>query len=285
MATAPGSDKNQLVLLELRRLLPSLHPKETILAKFILDHPVEVRDMKITELADRVQVSQGLIVHFCQRIGLSGFIELKRVLSEAGTFWPDEEVTAAHNPIEVFQKTFEQSIQAMNDTLQAADIASVQSAAEMIRDAAGVELYGVGGSGAIALDSYHKFLRIGFPCAVHTEANLQLMSASLLTPSHVAIGISHSGRTNSVVDSLRLAKERGAATIAITNFKQAPIQQYADVCLYSAARGDALNSENATARLAQLAILDSLYLYVALQRKDGIANLQRTIEAVRHTRY
>ncbi len=285
MTAAYGDDNGQLVLLELRRILPSLHPKETILGRYILEHPRAVSQMRITDLAEHVQVSQGLIVHFCQRIGLSGFIELKQVLSRVDVTEDDEAVTAAHSPLEVLQTTFRNSIRAMEDTLRAVDASSVQRAASLLCAATKVEFYGVGGSGTIARDGYHKFLRIGFPCSVHTEANMQLMSASLLQSGNVAVGVSHSGRTNSVVDSLRLAKERGAATLAITNFKLAPIERHADVCLYSAARGDALNSENATARLAQLALLDALYLYTALQRDDGVANLQRTIDAVRHTRY
>ena len=64
-----------------------------------------------------------------------------------------------------------------------------------------------------------------------------------------------------------------------------PIAELADVVLCSTARGSPLLGENAAARIAQLNILDAIFVLVA-QRARAVAerNLSRTMDAVRTKR-
>jgi len=110
---------------------------------------------------------------------------------------------------------------------------------------------------------------------------MMLMSASLLGADDIAIGFSHSGNTTAVIDAIQLARKSGARTIAVTNYGGSPLAQIADIVLCSTAQGSPLMGENAAARIAQLNILDALFMAVA-QRNYQTAekNLEKTMSAV-----
>ncbi|HEV7285213.1 MAG TPA: SIS domain-containing protein, partial [Kaistia sp.] len=143
------------------------------------------------------------------------------------------------------------------------------------------DLYGVGGSAQIARDVGHKFLRIGLRASVQDDAHMMAMSASLLEPGDIAIGFSHSGNTSAVIEAVQLARRNGARTLAITNYDRSPLAQQAEIVLCSTAQGSPLMGENAAARIAQLNILDAVFVAVA-QRDYARAerNLDKTMSAV-----
>jgi DNA-binding MurR/RpiR family transcriptional regulator len=110
---------------------------------------------------------------------------------------------------------------------------------------------------------------------------MMLMSASLIADGDIAIGFSHSGNTTAVIEAIQLARRNGARTIAVTNYNSSALAHAADVVLCSTAQGSPLMGENAAARIAQLNILDAVFVAVA-QRDYQAAerNLERTMSAV-----
>ena len=114
---------------------------------------------------------------------------------------------------------------------------------------------------------------------------MMAMSASLLGTADVAVGFSHSGSTLVTIEALQIARKNGARTIAITNYLGSPIAEAADVVICSTAQGSPLLGENAAARIAQLTILDTIFVLVAQRNyKAAEANLAKTKAAVREKR-
>ena len=132
----------------------------------------------------------------------------------------------------------------------------------MIHRADRIEFYGNGGSGLIATDAYHKFMRTGINCIAHTDSHFQAMSAGLLGPESAVIGISHSGSNKDVLDAVKI-KSLGAGTIGITSYQKSPLTQISDVVLYTSTRETAFRTEAMSARLAQLSVIDTLYFATA----------------------
>jgi RpiR family transcriptional regulator, repressor of rpiB and als operon len=84
---------------------------------------------------------------------------------------------------------------------------------------------------------------------------------------------------------LQIARRRGARTIAITNYSHSALAEAADVVLCSTARGSPLLGENAAARVAQLSLLDAIFVLVAQRDvRSAEANLALTRDAVREKR-
>ena len=57
------------------------------------------------------------------------------------------------------------------------------------------------------------------------------MQAALLTSSDVAIGLSHSGYSAETAHTLKIAKQNGATTVALTHSLRSPVTEYADYVL------------------------------------------------------
>lgn len=125
-----------------------------------------------------------------------------------------------------------------------------------------IDVYGVGGSGAVAQETETRLFRIG--CAVRgwTEVHAATTSAALLTPADVAIGISHSGATRETIEPFELAKERGATTVAVTADSRSPLARAADVRLISSSSETSFRTGSIGARHSVLMLIDCLYVRV-----------------------
>lgn len=111
------------------------------------------------------------------------------------------------------------------------------------------------------------------------------MSASLLRKADVAVAVSFSGQNLSVVDAVRQAQRNGAKIIAITNHSSSILAQEANFAFSASADECPLTGETASARVAQLAIVDALFMAVArINPAATEANLGCTISAIRAQR-
>ena len=125
---------------------------------------------------------------------------------------------------------------AIEDTAAALDLKTLAAAVDAVASARRIDVFGAAASALVGQDLHHKLHRIGLVSFMWTEAHLALTSAAVLQRGDVAVGISHTGTTIDTIDVLRVARRRGATTLAITNFEGAPICAEADLVLITAAR-------------------------------------------------
>jgi DNA-binding MurR/RpiR family transcriptional regulator len=246
-------------------------------ADHILRNPEEIVRQSVTEAAEAAHVSEGTVVRLCKQLGVKGFQDLKVSLAQEliePVKFIHEDVQSGDGILTVVQKVFRSDIQALEDTLKAIDPIAMQQAVDIILQAARVEFYGIGSSGPIAIDAYYRLLRIGLNCAVTTDSHMQAINATMTNQKTAVVTISHSGSTIETVDATRLAKEAGAKTICITSYGKSPIQAYADVVLYTLATETMFRTDAMTSRIAELTIVDALYVCVAL------ANVERSLENI-----
>ncbi len=243
-----------------------LRAAEQRVADFILARPDELIYLTVTELGERTKTSESTVVRLCQKIGYKGYQEFKIVLAR-DLVEPATAIYAAIEPGDdlatLKSKVFQANTQALRDTIEVLDDAALQRAVEALAAARRVEIYGVGGSAPLALDAYHKFLKLGLHANSLSDGDLMAMSSSLLGPNDVALGISHTGASRDVTDALRRAQSHGATTICITHRPTSPITKVADITLVTAAQQTAFRSDASSSRIAQLAIIDTLYVAVA----------------------
>ena len=174
-------------------------------------------------------------------------------------------------------KVFDSHIRALDDSVKVLDDDAFVRAVQTLASARCVEFYGTGGSGAIALDAHHKFLKIGIKGFASPDSTLQAMSASLLGAGDVVVGISHSGGNKDVIEALALARSAGATVIAITNYGQSPIRRVSDILLFTASKETAFKSDAVASRIAELAIIDALCAAVAFSRyEQSFGTLKKT---------
>jgi len=273
----------------IRSHYPSLTPAEQRVADFILNDPGKVIYMSVTELAEKCDVGDGTVVRFAHDIGLSGYQELKLILSRdlSNSFeYVLEDVSPEDSLEDIVRKITNRNLRAIADTTQLISIDSLNRAIEAIYKARRVEFYGVGASGFTALEAKYKFLRIGILCDALTDPHLQAMSASTLNSRDVAIGVSHSGATKDTVDSIKVAKNAGATTICITNFARSPITEFTDIVLLTASPEAPLASGAIRSIVSQLHVLALLFTGVAMRLgKQALRYTEMTAQAVLNKLY
>ena len=266
-----------------------LRAAEQRVADFILKHPDELIYLTVTELAERTNTSESTVVRLCQKIGYKGYQEFKIVLAR-DLVEPTTAIYAAIEPGDslatVKTKVFQANTQALRDTIEVLDDEMLERAVDALSNARRIDLYGVGGSGPLALDAYHKFLKLGLQAVALSDGDLMAMSSALLGPGDVALGISHTGASRDVTDALNRAKTNGATTIGITHRPTSPITKVSDITLVTAAKQTAFRSDAGSSRIAQLTIIDTLYVGVAHKGHDrALRMIEKTREATASKRY
>ncbi|MBB6120709.1 MurR/RpiR family transcriptional regulator [Nocardiopsis algeriensis] len=280
-------------VLRIRSLLPSLAPSERRVAQRILDDPERVSASSITQLAKDCATSEATVIRFCRTIDLSGYRELRLALAAEvgqarGARTAGSELSSDINPddtlVTVVQKIAYTDARAVEETGTALDTDTLRTVIDTMAAARRIDVYGVGASAFVGADLQQKLHRIGLTSFAWSDAHVMLTSAALLDERDVAIGISHSGTTIDTVQALSEAGRRGACTVAVTNFPRSPIG-FADHVLTTAARETTFRSGATASRLAQLTVVDCLFVGLAQSRyADSRAALETTAEAVRGLR-
>ncbi len=279
------------ILITVRGALPNLRPAEQRVADLVLSDPAGVSESSITAVARRCQTSETTVLRFCRAIGLAGYPELRIALARAAQWEesgqaPGHPTTGQIDPgdslADVVAKITHADGCAIADTAAALDLGVLEKAVAAVAGARRVDIYGIAASGLVGADLHQKLHRIGKISFVWSDPHLALTSAAVLEAGDVAVGISHTGTTLDTVDALRVARDRGALTIAITNFSGSPIAGEADLLLTTAARETTFRTGAMSSRIAQLALVDCLFAGVAQRSYDqAITALESTYAVVR----
>lgn len=280
------------ILITIRSLMPNLAPVEQRVAQAVLDDPGGVAWRSISELAQSCGTSATSVVRFCRAIGLKGYPELRLALAGAVAHNDAASVVSASSDIEpgddpatITKKIAHADAAAVTDTANRLDTTVLAAVASVMADANRIDIYGVGASGHVASDLQMKLQRIGRPGFAFGDPHLAMTSAALRSSGDVAIGLSHTGTTVDTVDALAEARSHGATTVAITNFPWSPITEVADHVLLTAARETAFRSGAMTSRIAQLTVVDCLFVTLAQHDIPGTMQaLERTFEAAQAKR-
>jgi RpiR family carbohydrate utilization transcriptional regulator len=284
-----GNEQKSNCISHLRSMLSSLSVKEQIAARYILTEPEQVIHSSISEVAEKSGVAEATIFRLCKRLGYKGYQAFKIALAR-DIVRPieniHEEITNEDDVLHIARKIFSSSMEAMKDTLTLLEQEPLEQAVDCLARARKIDFYGSGGSGVIALDAYHKFIRTGAQVVAHTDGHLQIMSAALLDKECVAVGISHSGSNVDVVEAIQVARERGAKTIGISSTVKSPLTRAVDISLHTTSRETLFRSEAMASRLVQLSVIDVLYAGVATRKQDAtLRNLEKIRESIAIKRY
>jgi DNA-binding MurR/RpiR family transcriptional regulator len=254
----------------LKQVYPTLPIAEKQVADFIAENLHKALFMTIKEIACAVGVSEGTVVRLAQRCGFSGFSEFKIQL--AVDYETDKSIFQTVEPATPFrssiQTLFETHIRTLEMTYRELPVAVLEQVVHAILNARKIHLYAVGSSGYVALDAAHKLGRMNLPAWGFTDPHTQLAMAAMMSRDGVVIGISHSGMTRDTIESVQLAKNNGAVTVAITSQPRSPLARIVDHVLPTSVREPVLQSGSVAARIAQLAVVDAITVGIHVHRGE-----------------
>ncbi|WP_200804897.1 MurR/RpiR family transcriptional regulator [Anaerosalibacter sp. Marseille-P3206] len=260
------------VILQIKSNYNTFNETEKKIAEYIIDNPRTLINSTISQVAEALDLADATIFRFCKKINFKGFQDLKITLATEVTdgikSYANEELDENDDQQSIINKVFKANMTAINDTLYSIDPKNMEKAANTILEADQIVFYGNGGSGAVAMDAHHKFLRTGLKVSSYTDYHMQLMSVAQLTPKDVIIVISHTGSNLNIMNIVDIAKENGTKSIGITSFSKSPINEKVDISLNAVSQETAYQFEAFASRIAHLSIIDALYISVKMKRKD-----------------
>jgi len=281
--TKKRPDAQATMLERIAARIDELRPSEQAVAKFVLRHPNLVINLSFPEIAAKSGVSQPTVARFCVAAGFSGYRDFKLRLAQSlahGVPYVHHDVGMHDSMADIGAKVFDRGIAALVSVRNHLDPAALERATRLLADARRIEFYGQGNSGIVALDAQHKFFRLGVPAVAYSDPHIHAMAASLLGKQDVLVAISGTGRSRELIQSVEIARNAGAAVIAITA-SGSPLAKLATVALYADVVEDLDVYAPMTSRMVHLVLLDVLSVGVAVARGPELAKrLKRAKDAI-----
>ncbi|MCD4838849.1 MurR/RpiR family transcriptional regulator [Neobacillus sedimentimangrovi] len=261
-------------------------PSERKAAEFILENPQEAVNMSVQKLAEKAKVSEATIVRLSKVLKCKGFQELKLKiayeLAKSESEYSLYEDIPKDDSIQAFiQSVSQNNIQSIQNTTLVLSAEELEKAVALISNARKVAVFGIGASAIVAMDFKQKLTRISHWCEAALDGDTQVTVAANLTEQDVAFGISYSGQTIDIIESLAVAKSNGARIISLTKSGDNPVSSLADVKLFTTSLERNVRSGATSSRIAQLNVIDILFLGVTKSNQDThVEALERTRKAV-----
>ncbi|MBT8083705.1 MAG: SIS domain-containing protein [Woeseia sp.] len=256
---------------DIEQRLGKLSRAEQQVGRWILAHPRQAAHAAVAEVAVAADTSQPTVIRFCRSIGVSGFRELKIRLAETigrPASYLHRDVNQDDSTSDAAGKVLDRSIQSLIDLRSMLPGLPIESAVDLLADARQIVFVGSGASGHVACDACHKFFRLGIPCAAAKDVPTMLQLGATATARDVFVAISQSGKSSGVVHASSCARERGASVITLTA-AETPLASKATLLLALPSPEDASVYTPMSSRLAQLTILDTLQVALALRLGDA----------------
>ncbi len=264
-------------ILKIREIYEELTPAEKKLAGYVLEHGEQVVGLAASDFAELCDTSPASVVRFVKKLGFEGLQDFKIDIAKGLALKLNnqenvyEAVTVHDSTRDIITKLARGNIKAIEDTMGMLDEEAVAGAIQALIEANHINIYGVGASGLVAQDLQYKLMRISKSVSMYMDSHTQLTSSIHMKKGDVAIGISHSGRTLEVFKALEKSKLRGAKTISITKYGSSPISDIADIKLYTASVEKHLRTGAIASRIAQLTVVDIIFIGVARNNFSEIA--------------
>ena len=160
---------------------------------------------------------------------------------------------------DICRKLYSAEVDALAQTMEVLDAAEVVRAADLLENARRVLFMGQGGSMLLAQEAAHLFSTVGNHFIPVIDSHMQAIAAAMMEQGDVILFFSYSGSTRAMMETLKLAKERGGRVILVTRFPKSPGAELSDIVLQCGANENPLQSGSIAARIAQMYLVDVLF--------------------------
>lgn len=179
-----------------------LSKNERILADYILKHPEDVLKMSSKDLGEVCFVSTATVYRLCDKLGLSGFSDLKiKITSSLDDYRKSNEdfnfdfpVNQFQTHYEIIQKIKEDYEQTLNLTANLFSLDQLRLIASAMEKAQIIDVYTSAGNINFALNFQFQMQEIGIQVNVPVDEYQQRLIAASSNENHLAIIITFGGR-------------------------------------------------------------------------------------------
>lgn len=253
------------------------------IANFILESYDKAAFMTASKLGKRVNVSESTVVRFAAELGYDGYPamqkSLQKMIRNRLTYIQRIEVTNSRfGDQDVLTSVLQSDIEKIRLTLEEIDREVFGQAVDTIVGARKIYIIGVRSSASIAnfLGFYFNLI---FDNVIMVSANTSsevFESLLHLGKGDVIIGVSFPRYSSRTVQAMNFGRDRGAATIAITDSEASPLASVSDCTLK--ARSDMASFVDSL--VAPLSLVNALLVAVSRKKNDDISYNFQMLEEI-----
>lgn len=259
---------NHNIIEIVRKRRDDLRKSDRKVADLVLADPKRVLNATVAETAILAEVSQPTVIRFSTAVGCSGFQEFKLRLAQSlalGTPATHSVLLDTDTPETIAEKIFDYTMTSLDWARNHLDKRRLHQAIDILAGAGSISFFGFGASGIVAQDAQQKFPLFGVPCNAEQDLHQQLIAAAMMKPGDVAVVISNTGTTLSVIEVARIAHERGAKVVGLIG-SDLPLVSYCDVPILIETLDNTNVYTPTISRIAALTVVDILSTSVAMRR-------------------
>jgi DNA-binding MurR/RpiR family transcriptional regulator len=266
---------------KIKEIYTFLNDGQQNIADYFLKTDLDGIGLPIDEIAARVGTSVASISRFCKKLGYESFGQFKIALSQDKSYEPDP-VLPIFKPGDddelIIRKAFTEALTNLQDTEKKVDFETLKKVVGLFKKYSRIYFFGLGGSGGIGKLGELLFSHLGFRAKTVTDPYEMAVTAGHASENDMIFGVSHTGRNKAVVDAVKTARERGAATAALTNYGRSPLGESAEYLLETACYEGRIHFAQSNSMAAQITVLNAMYLLAAAQAEAGVIREVNNIE-------
>ncbi|KXI23792.1 MurR/RpiR family transcriptional regulator [Photobacterium sanguinicancri] len=273
---------------KIQKNLDNFSKSERKVAEVIIASPQTAIHSSIATLAKMADVSEPTVNRFCRRLDTKGFPDFKLHLAQSlanGTPYVNRNVEENDGPDAYTSKIFESTMACLDVAKNSLEPLQVNRAVDLLTQAKKISFFGLGASASVAHDAQNKFFRFNIPVVCFDDIVMQRMSVINCSDGDVVVVISHTGRTKSLVEIARMARENGATVIGITE-KDSPLDNECSLSICLDVPEDTDIYMPMASRVVQMTVIDVLATGFTLRRGAGFReNLKRVKDSLKDSRF
>lgn len=249
----------------------SFFESEKKIADYIMQHPKDVCNMTIKQLANACMTSQASVSRFVRKCEMESFHHLKINLARECV----NENNTGSNTISKediagsLETILSNKISELTSTIRNMDSNQLEEIIDLLENAEHVLVCAVGNTIPVALDCMFKFNEIGIPTFTSTIWENQASYALTLSKKDVVIAISNSGESNQVYCVCKAVQQKGVCTIGITNNENSIVARACKYHIQTSTREKLFLNEFCFSRISAATVVEILYLFLTMDRKDS----------------
>ena len=253
------------------------------IANFILESYDKAAFMTASRLGKRVGVSESTVVRFAFELGYDGYPDMQRSLQKMirNRLTTVQRIEVTNDRLgdqDLLSMVLQSDIEKIRQTLEEIDRDSFDRTVDAIVSAR--KIYMIGVRSAASLASFlHFYLNLIFDNVVLVSASTASeIFESLLRVGEedVVIGISFPRYSSRTVQAMSFARDRGAATVAITDSESSPLAAISRYTLM--ARSDMASFVDSL--VAPLSLVNALLVAVSRRKNEDLERTFRTLEDI-----
>lgn len=221
-----------------------LSPAETTIINFMLQHPFELTQCSIQQLAKQLFVHPSTFIRLAKKMEFDGWLSFRQVFIEEQTYLktrfqtinPNIPFTANDSEMLIANNIAQLESTTIMDSFDLLTPQKLKQAKKIFKQTKQFKIFGSSGNLMVAKDFMLKMQRLNCPVEMSDVIGETMYQAYNTNPDTCAILISYTGENTAILNIAKMLKKKNTPIIALTSIGENQLSKYSDCTLFLTTR-------------------------------------------------